>query len=77
MTSRVSPSEERGFRGKASWAQGSLGLSLSLPSLVAHAALLARVAHQPQLTHSPLESSLFPSFPLLSVGHLPNFFGLF
>lgn len=58
MTSRVCPSEERGFRGEASWAHGSLGLSLSLPSLVAHPALLARGAHQPQLTHSPLESSL-------------------
>lgn len=53
LTSRAFPSEEQ-------------GLSLRIPSLVAHVAQSARGHHQPQLTHSPpgVSSSIF--FPIVA-----------
>lgn len=74
VTSRASPSEEWGFRGEASWAQRLTG---AVPqhafSLVTYKAPLARGCHQPQLIHSPLESSfLFSLFPLFLLGIFPT-----
>lgn len=73
----LSPVRNRGFRGKPGWAQKLTGLSLSMPSFWWLVRLQPEAVTSHRLLPAPGVFLLFSLFPLLPVGHFPNFFGLF
>lgn len=69
----LSPVRNRGFRGKPGWAQKLTGLSLSMPSFWWLVRLQPEAVTSHRLLPAPGVFLLFSLFPLLPVGHFPNF----